>query len=540
MPEDTTGQAVTAINNMTGSFALQNAIAGLPEFNGKNIPLKDFIQDVQNGATYITGENKGNYIRAVISKLRGPARDTTYGETFATIDALIKHLKARFAPGKNFAYYSSKLHTLRMRQGESVGDFYDHLKILLSGAEKALREEHGEEHIAQMMAPVNNAAVDIFIRGLPAEIARGVDLHKPTTLKSAYEEAVRLEVRMEARILPDMRYRQGMRVGNIDYNESSGTNWNGDQRRQFQSNNRNGPSQNGGGSNFVGLVQDMGQVTTPDGNYGDGSSDLNPQNFAGFFQELGWNETENQIANFNDASPQNFVGFVQEIGQNGYYRSGNNYLTATNQHSSNPQMNPDVYNHGTEDYYVDPMIKQMAELRQQKAINNFGRPNFNSGNRNQQGFFNSGYKSGEKSSPIMRPLFYRHGINGARLFDPTTGNFFFVPGTEDRRNLPIHQANPGFVCQNTQPISQQHLNSNGARPMNMAAGQGINQVQVMTSRSQENGSNLNQHQSQSTQPTSNAPVKRTMHILQRSSDTTKSLRVGALEEAMKKVTIQQQ
>ena len=159
--------------SMRDSFALQNTVFSLPFYNGKNLPLKDFIQDVRNGRVHLSEEQKLSYIKAVLGRLQGSAHDSTYGLTFDKIKDLLKHLKTRFAPGKNFSYYINK--NLRMRTGETVGDFYDHLRILLSGARSALVDETHttqESQINIMMQPLTITALNVFLKGLPAEIAR--------------------------------------------------------------------------------------------------------------------------------------------------------------------------------------------------------------------------------------------------------------------------------------------------------------------------------------------------------------------------------
>ena len=92
-----------------------------------------------------------------------------------------------------------------MVQGDSVGDFRGKLNILLMGAENALKEEKGVAFRNDMMVPMKEAAVDIFIRGLPAHISNAVDACHPTDLKTAYKEAVRIESRIRSRIPPDSR-----------------------------------------------------------------------------------------------------------------------------------------------------------------------------------------------------------------------------------------------------------------------------------------------------------------------------------------------
>ena len=107
-------QTAMMVNTMTESFTLANALQGIRHFNGKS-PLKDFLQDVKNGANYVPLNLKGNYVRAVLGKLTGAARDSTYGKTINTVEDLTSHLKNRFAPGPNFAYYQEKINKIRRK-----------------------------------------------------------------------------------------------------------------------------------------------------------------------------------------------------------------------------------------------------------------------------------------------------------------------------------------------------------------------------------------------------------------------------------------
>ena len=190
---------------MAHTMALQSATAGIPVFDGRNIPLKDSIQDVRNAASDITDDQLKLFLKKVLGKLRGSARNCSYGFGFNTVDELVKHLKRRFAPGKIFSYYNAQLNELRMMKDDTVGDFRDKPNILLMRAESSLPEEKGNDYEDSMMVPMQETAIHIFIRGLPAHINSAVDLFHPRILDEAYEEAVRIESRIRSRILPDSR-----------------------------------------------------------------------------------------------------------------------------------------------------------------------------------------------------------------------------------------------------------------------------------------------------------------------------------------------
>lgn len=73
----------------------------------------------------------------------------------------------------------------------------------------------------------------------------------------------------------------------------------------------------------------------------------------------------------------------------------------------------------------------------------------------------------------------------------------------------------------------------------MMEGQGVNHVQMMTSQNKCNNLNQRQKQRHPSQQSTSSPLKRTLHIWQRSSDISESLRAGALEAAVKKAMVRQ-
>ena len=112
----------------------------------------------------------------------------------------------------DYAYYADKINTLRMKQGELMGAFYDDLNALMSAAQSVLAEGNPGaaenltgDQVALMVRPLQQTALVTFIRGLPTDISKAIKCC--TTLERAYEEAVRYERKMDAKPSPDTRYR---------------------------------------------------------------------------------------------------------------------------------------------------------------------------------------------------------------------------------------------------------------------------------------------------------------------------------------------
>ena len=58
-----------------------------------------------------------------------------------------------------------------------------------------------------MIRPLQHTTLETFTRGLPTDIAKAIVIKGCVTLEEAYEEAVRYESKMVAKLIPDTRHR---------------------------------------------------------------------------------------------------------------------------------------------------------------------------------------------------------------------------------------------------------------------------------------------------------------------------------------------
>ena len=126
-----------------------------------------------------------------MSKLKGTARESVRDKEFKNLQELISHQKKRFAPTKKYQWYFEAIVNLRMKQTESVSDYYDRTFGLLSGAKHSLEEKYSgpTDNTSSMMKPVTDCALDAFIHGLPEEMLTFVDTRNPRNLDEAYERS---------------------------------------------------------------------------------------------------------------------------------------------------------------------------------------------------------------------------------------------------------------------------------------------------------------------------------------------------------------
>ena len=103
------------------------------------------------------------YVIAVLALLKGTARFSTYGKTFSKLSDLIQHLEQLFAPHKTYFWCVREITTIQMLQNEGVSEFYDRLTFLKSRAQAALENRY--KNANQMILPLNDCALEVFIRG---------------------------------------------------------------------------------------------------------------------------------------------------------------------------------------------------------------------------------------------------------------------------------------------------------------------------------------------------------------------------------------
>ena len=115
---------------MAECFAIQQGIMNVSIFDGKNMPVRDFIQEVVNGKARIPANCEKQYIKAVLPRLKGAARDSTRGKSFFSMKDLIDHLKQRFVPHKTYTWYTHEISNIKMTRNENVSEFYDRLFLL--------------------------------------------------------------------------------------------------------------------------------------------------------------------------------------------------------------------------------------------------------------------------------------------------------------------------------------------------------------------------------------------------------------------------
>ncbi|CAB0031393.1 unnamed protein product, partial [Trichogramma brassicae] len=145
------------------------------------------------------------FLRYLLSKLQGKSQTQHLPKDIQFRQGTNHSPETAVRAHNTYTYYNHLLQTARMKQGETVNDFYDHINVLLGGAETALKEEIGATYTPDMLRPCRIRPLTCLLEGCqPTSAARWIARSQRTS-KRALDEAIRLEKRMAAHIIPDTR-----------------------------------------------------------------------------------------------------------------------------------------------------------------------------------------------------------------------------------------------------------------------------------------------------------------------------------------------
>lgn len=181
------------LTTMGECMAVQQSLANVPSYDGKNIPLKTFLQDVENGFHICPVGIQQTFFRGVIAKLRDTARDAVGDTNITSIEQLRDVLKEYFAPKKNYSHYCAELQASRMRKDDTVMEYYSRIKKIMDSAKASLKEKFAPEQVPHMILMLEGLALESFKRGLPDDLMYAMSVQEPTTLAAAIKIAQRVE-----------------------------------------------------------------------------------------------------------------------------------------------------------------------------------------------------------------------------------------------------------------------------------------------------------------------------------------------------------
>lgn len=186
-------ELVDTFKEMRADSAVTSAIALIPKYDGTNMPLRHYVQSVENAARLLTDSQLPVYLAAVKNKLSGWALEAVNATPrIDSLTDLASTLRKYFAPGKTYSDCYHDLEAARREENESLTEYFLRIKRLQHSAEAALKAEHGENATGQTKL-TEETALKAFIKGLGEKLTVAVAVAKPADIEKAFEWATTLE-----------------------------------------------------------------------------------------------------------------------------------------------------------------------------------------------------------------------------------------------------------------------------------------------------------------------------------------------------------
>lgn len=193
----TSGAAPVALHH-NQVVSLKDAIQVVPEFDGSNIPLREFLEGCAEALLMIEPAAEGNLLRLIRVQITGEARRTIAGEKFATVKDLAIFLKSIYAAEKSVTQLIGELGSQYQKENETVISFINRLKDISVRIIDSKRAADGADvNEAEFKVQIEKYIFECIKSGLRSEIEQRVE--EKTDLKKLITEAVAIEKQLDAR-----------------------------------------------------------------------------------------------------------------------------------------------------------------------------------------------------------------------------------------------------------------------------------------------------------------------------------------------------
>ena len=177
------------------TVSLKDAIKMVPEFDGSNISLGQFLEGCNEAREMIEAGSEGNLVKLIRSKIFGEARQAIIGQTFTKVEELKDFYRTIYVPTKSVQQLIGELGREYQRDGESVLSFTNRIKeigrkiletkkLSVEGLNQAFRES------------TNRNIMECFLQGLLPVI--GQRIKTLDNINNIVAEAIQIEKQLEA------------------------------------------------------------------------------------------------------------------------------------------------------------------------------------------------------------------------------------------------------------------------------------------------------------------------------------------------------
>ena len=186
------------------TITLKDALKVVPEFDGHNIPLSQFLEGCTEANNLIDPESERNLTKLIKSRLKGEARAALSGQNYETIEQFKNALKDFYAPSESVQQLLGNLGSEFQRDNESVLAFANRIRDLGNKILEARRVETGVSADSGFKSNTESNVIDCFKRGLKPEVSQRITEIRDTAgiIKAAIKIERDLQIQKSLREKP--------------------------------------------------------------------------------------------------------------------------------------------------------------------------------------------------------------------------------------------------------------------------------------------------------------------------------------------------
>lgn len=172
------------------TVSLADALKIVPEFDGSNISVTEFLRGCSEAKNMIGAAAEGNLIKLIRTKIFGEAKETILGQDFNTLEDLGNFIKDIYSTTKTVKQLYGELGNEYQKENENVLTFANRIRDIGSRILEAQRLSVGE--ITQAFkTETQNDIIECFKDGLLPEIERKIT--EQENINNLIREAIKIE-----------------------------------------------------------------------------------------------------------------------------------------------------------------------------------------------------------------------------------------------------------------------------------------------------------------------------------------------------------
>lgn len=173
-------------------FSVRHSLNLVPIFNGKNIPVHQFISDCKGVSELVEPDERLFFFRAVLqTKLTGDAALVRSIYTITNLEELCEALTKEFGNYKTFEDWELEINNLRQNRDESIEKYVIKARKLNSDMIIAISNYSDPAARPGLKVFATNKLIDHFLGGLHKNVGQHLLAQKFNTLEDAIETTIR-------------------------------------------------------------------------------------------------------------------------------------------------------------------------------------------------------------------------------------------------------------------------------------------------------------------------------------------------------------